>query len=80
MLIKKLCARPGVKNKAYFLRFSLLVDELSFSSFKDKNDGLELFEVLEFELDVKLIALFVELVFVLVVDDEEAGVLFCCCC
>lgn len=64
------------------MRFSLLADELSLSSFKDKNDGLELLEV-EFafalEVELEFIALWVELVLVVVVEDEEADVFTWCC-
>ena len=61
------------------MRFSLLADELSLSSFKDKNDGLELFDVV-FELTPEVELVFNALLLLFVaVTIVEAGVLTCCC-
>ncbi len=62
------------------MRFSLLADELSLSSFRDKNDGLELFEVVfEFTPEVELVFNALLLLLFVAVAIADAGVLTCCC-
>ncbi len=62
------------------MRFSLLADELSLSSFKDKNDGFELFEVVfEFTPEVELVFNALLLLLFVAVAIVDAGVLTCCC-